>query len=119
VKVALTALLVAAALRGGCVTAPAGGEPVPDWLQALIHELETEPVASPPASIASYDYNGQTVYYLSARCCDIWSNVYSASGRIICHADGGITGGGDGRCLDFLSARRNERLIWQDPRSGA
>jgi len=91
----------------------------PEWLATLIRDLENQPVANPPAFIARYDYRGQAVYYLPARCCDIPSNVYSAAGTIICHADGGFSGGGDGRCSDFLTARKNERIIWRDPRGAA
>lgn len=88
----------------------------PKWLTALVRELERQPVANPPAFIARYDYRGQTVYYLPPRCCDIPSNVYSAAGAIICHADGGFDGAGDGRCSDFYSARKNEKIIWRDRR---
>jgi hypothetical protein len=35
---------------------------------------------------------------------------------MICHADGGFSGAGDGRCSDFFSARKNEKIIWRDPR---
>jgi hypothetical protein len=87
--------------------------------EALILELENEPAANPPAFIARYDYRGQAVYYLPARCCDIPSNLYSAAGTIICHADGGFSGAGDGRCADFLSTRKNEKTIWRDPRGTA
>lgn len=92
--------------------------PDPTWLTALIRTLENQPVANPSAFIARYDYRDETVYYLPARCCDIPSNVYSAAGVIICHADGGLTGGGDGRCSDFFSARKNEKVIWRDLRGG-
>ena len=93
--------------------------PEPQWLAALIQTLESQPVANPPAFIARYDYRGETVYYLPPRCCDIPSIVYSADGSIICHADGGLTGSGDGRCSDFFSTRKNEEVIWRDLRGGA
>ncbi len=88
----------------------------PDWLTMRIAEIEREPVANPPALIARYDYKGQPVYYLPPRCCDIPSDVYDTTGAVICHADGGYTGKGDGRCADFLAERRNEKVIWRDPR---
>ena len=113
-----TALLLAVGLTAACTT-DASVVDDPEWLATLIQSLEHQPVANPPAFIARYDYQGQVVYYLPARCCDIPSNVYSAAGTIICHADGGFSGGGDGRCSDFLAARKNERIIWRDPRGAA
>jgi hypothetical protein len=113
----VTVLLLALGLTASCTSERSvSNDPVPEWLTALIAELENQPVANPPAFIARYDYHGRAVYYLPARCCDIPSNVYNAAGTIICHADGGFAGAGDGRCSDFLSARRNEQIIWRDPR---
>ena len=117
-RASVTALFLAVGLSVACATETSVGTD-PEWLAALIQELENQPVANPPALIARYDYRGQAVYYLPARCCDIPSNVYSAAGTIICHADGGFGGTGDGRCSDFLSARKNEKIIWRDPRSAA
>src|SRR5687768_10191952 len=108
VGVLLLAVLVPACARETSVS------PDPEWLTSLIQTLESQPVANPPAFIARYDYRGETVYYLPPRCCDIPSIVFSATGTIICHADGGISGGGDGRCSDFLSARENEQVVWRD-----
>ena len=117
-RASATAVFLAASLTAACtMDASVGNDP--EWLATLIRELESQPVANPPAFIARYDYRGQVVYYLPARCCDIPSNVYSAAGTIICHADGGFSGGGDERCSDFLTARKNETIIWRDPRGAA
>jgi len=109
-------LFLSMALSSSRPTAPSSGDN-PKWLTALIERLQREPVANPPASIVRYDYRGQDVYYLPPRCCDIPSNVYDAAGSIICHADGGFSGDGDGRCPDFYSARKNPKVIWRDPRA--
>ena len=85
-------------------------------MTALIRTFEREPVTSPPILITRYEYKGEVVYFVPPRCCDIWSDVYRADGSILCHANGGITGGGDGRCPDFLSERKSGQIIWQDPR---
>jgi len=117
-QASVTTLLLAAGLSAACTTEKSAGSD-PEWLTALIQELESQPVANPPAFIARYDYRGQAVYYLPPRCCDIPSDVYSADGTIICHADGGLDGAGDGRCSDFFSSRKNEKIIWRDPRAAA
>jgi len=114
---ALVSMLLTLGLTSACARERADGEePRPKWLTVLIKELESEPVANPPAFLARYDYRGQVVYYLPPRCCDIPSSVYSATGAVICQADGGFSGDGDGRCPDFFELRKNEEIIWRDPR---
>ena len=109
------ALMLSFALGAACASAaPRSHEPA--WLNALIADLERQPVANPPALIARYEYKGQTVYYLPPRCCDIPSTVYSATGTVLCAADGGMTGAGDGRCPDFYAERKDEAIIWRDTR---
>ena len=121
---AMTALrkqlvLLAFLISVGCATNPVAPNSVnsmPAWLTALTHEVEAQPLANPPAFIASYDYKGESVYFLPQRCCDIMSVLYRADGSVMCHPDGGFTGTGDGRCADFLVERKNERTIWRDGR---
>ncbi|MCZ6867419.1 MAG: DUF6174 domain-containing protein [Chloroflexi bacterium] len=91
----------------------------PEWLTDLISTLENEPPGNPPMSITRYDYKEQTVYFQTAPCCDIFSNLYDADGNIIGHPDGGITGQGDGRVPDFFKERQNGRLVWEDRRQDA
>ena len=109
-------LLLFAPLAFACAQSPPP-EVTPPWLDAMIARLESEPVANPPAFIARYEYRGDTVYYLPSRCCDIWSQVFTKTGDVICAADGGMTGGGDGRCPDFFETRREEKIVWRDTRS--
>ena len=91
--------------------------PLSPWQTALVRKLENEPVANPPTSLTQYGYKGQVVYYMPQRCCDIFSDLYDASGNIIGHPDGGITGQGDGRVPDFLAERENEFIVWKDERT--
>jgi hypothetical protein len=111
-------VLWAAALSTACLfsTGPDLPKDTPTWLRHLIQDLASQPVANPPASITAFDYRNQTVYFLPSRCCDIASVLYDANGVVLCAPDGGITGQGDGRCPDFFTSRRDERLIWADPR---
>jgi uncharacterized protein DUF6970 len=112
--------VIATVALAGCGATGSGAGPgkaaVPAAITALIHELESQPVANPPASVASYEYAGQVVYYVPPRCCDIFGDLYDAAGQVICHPDGGLAGRGDGRCPDFLTQRANETIIWRDPR---
>jgi hypothetical protein len=120
VKLILILLLTTYALIAGCSitsTVATVEDENPEWLSELIHRLESEPVANPPASIYQYEYKGAVVYYLPPRCCDIPSDLHDKEGRIICHPDGGMMGVGDGRCTDFFDERENEKLIWKDDRA--
>jgi hypothetical protein len=105
-----TALVACGAAGSG--SAPT---PVPATVANLIHELQSQPPANPPAYVASYRYRDQVVYYIPPRCCDIFSDLYDASGTLMCHPDGGLAGHGDGRCADFLSQRTSETILWRDP----
>jgi hypothetical protein len=89
----------------------------PDWVKNLIATYGKASVGNPPQSIRQYEYNGQTVYYVPPQCCDQFSTLYDANGKVICAPDGGFTGQGDGKCSDFFQERKNEKLIWQDSRT--
>lgn len=100
-----------------CGAQPAGDKAqVPAAVARLIQDMKNQPVADPPAYLASYEYSGRVVYYVPPRCCDIFGNLYDAQGKIICHPDGGLAGHGDGQCPDFFSQRTHETVIWRDTR---
>jgi hypothetical protein len=116
VSVTLRSIVLCVAFAAACApTVPPSDSPA--WLTKLIADLEAQPVENPPAHIARYSYKGQTVYYLPSHCCDVRSTVFNAAGSVICSADGGMTGKGDGRCPDFFAERRDEEIIWRDTRS--
>ncbi|MRS62541.1 hypothetical protein GJJ30_14660 [Larkinella terrae] len=89
---------------------------MPDCIRQVIDTLKKEVVWNPPAKIYRYDYKGQEVYYVPARCCDIPS-VAIANCDTLCAPDGGFTGKGDGRCPDFAKDAKNPVLVWQDERT--
>ena len=105
---------VLAVIAAGC--APSAQAENPPWIDELISKFQNEPVANPPESLWRYDYYGQTVFYIPPQCCDQYSQLLDASGKVICAPEGGFTGRGDGRCPDFFDKRTNEKLIWQDSR---
>lgn len=117
--------LAVAALFFGCAlglvlgcsrSSPTEPKQRPTWLNALIAQMQSEPVTSPPSSIVRYRYRGDFVYFRPARCCDFPSVLYDTQGAVVCNPDGGLAGGGDERCADFFTARREETLIWRDSR---
>lgn len=88
----------------------------PSCVEALITKLKQEERTIPVASVYSYKYNGRTVYFVPAPCCDFFSVLYDDSCKVIAHPDGGITGRGDGRAKDFFETRTDEVKIWEDDR---
>ncbi|HNX21957.1 MAG TPA: hypothetical protein PKG88_06295 [Bacteroidales bacterium] len=89
----------------------------PLGIKNKIRAIKSEDVWNPPATIWQYEYNGETVYYIPARCCDFYSELYDQHCNLICHPDGGMSGNGDGICTDFFDTRTNEKLIWRDDRN--
>ena len=113
--VAMTLLLAGA----GCAGARTGsehGSRQPVWVETLIDQFQRAPVGNPPQSIWRYEYHERVVYFVPAQCCDQYSQLYDANGTLLCAPDGGFGGSGDGRCPDFFTVRRNESLVWKDPR---
>jgi len=108
---------VLAVVLAGCADNAEFDEEVPLWVTEMIRRMEREPVTNPPAYVERSDYAGATVYYVPPHCCDVAGSLYDESGTLICGPDGGLSGKGDGRCPDFASARRNEKIIWRDSRT--
>jgi hypothetical protein len=88
----------------------------PACVQTLIEKFSKEEKQEPRRSIYSYSYKGKTVYYVTAPCCDFFSDVYDENCNIIGHPDGGITGKGDMNMMDFNTLKTTEKLIWTDER---
>ncbi|MBE7171053.1 MAG: hypothetical protein INR73_10715 [Williamsia sp.] len=81
-----------------------------------IEEIKKEPVWSPPAEINEYSYNGQTVYLITANCCDQFITLVNKQCQVLCAPSGGFTGRGDGACPDFAQKAKHLRLVWKDER---
>ncbi|TGE21252.1 hypothetical protein E5K00_13230 [Hymenobacter aquaticus] len=88
----------------------------PGWLEARIQSHLAEPKQNPAVQVSRYLYKGKVVYYETLGCCDQFSNLYDAKGKLICHPEGGLTGRGDGQCPDFDKNKTGELLVWRDPR---
>ena len=106
------ALICGCGSRG---SAPQSGQS--DWVTTQIAQFQKAPVGNPPQSIWQYEYNGNIVYYIPSQCCDQFSQLYDADGKLLCAPDGGISGKGDGKCPEFFQLRKNEILIWRGPRA--
>ena len=103
----------------GCIDQRKDEALQPPWVEQLIAQYAAAPLANPPRSIWRCAYQGKTVYFVPAECCDQYSDLFDAEGRLIGHPDGGFTGTGDGHYGDFFQARKEVVLIWRDPRGGS
>lgn len=81
-----------------------------------IKKIKSAEIRNPPAKVWRYEFKGQIVYYITAYCCDIPSELYDSDCNFICSPDGGITGNGDNKCPDFFNSRTKEVLVWEDSR---
>lgn len=86
------------------------------WLQAKIWEFQSQPVTNAPRVVSKAAYDGKTVYYIAAVCCDIPSQLFDEDGKLICYPSGGIAGGGDGKCKQFVLDKPALSTVWQDAR---
>lgn len=88
----------------------------PTCVQTLIEKFTKEEKQNPPRSIYSYTYKGKTVYYVTAPCCDFFTDLYDENCNLIGHPDGGFTGKGDMKMPDFNTEKKDEKLVWADER---
>lgn len=92
------------------------GNSLPACISQRIEQNKNQPAWNPPASINEYVYNGQTVYLISAPCCDQFNTLVDKNCKTICAPSGGITGKGDGKCMDFEEKAKLVRVVWKDER---
>ena len=110
-------LLVFLVINGMFISCKKDCKPgIPECIQQRIEEIKKQPKWNPPAEINEYSYNGQTVYLVSADCCDQYDVLLDSKCNKICSPGGGIGGNGDGKCEDFYKKATNKKLIWKDDR---
>jgi hypothetical protein len=63
--------------------------------------------------VYKYKYKAEIVYYFSFNCPDFYHDLYNENCQLICHPSGGISGNGDGNCIDFFDEATDEEIIWQ------
>ena len=88
----------------------------PECIKDMVRNYTAEPKQNPPRKIYQYQYKAETVYYVTAICCDMYSDLYDSKCNLIAHPDGGITGKGDGKLVDFNKEKKGEKLMWEDKR---
>lgn len=69
------------------------------------------------SKVYNYNFEGQKYYYFQnghGGCADSFNDLYNEKGELLCHPDGGISGGGDGKCGDYYIGINNALLIWEN-----
>lgn len=84
---------------------------LPEWLANWVADLDAREVEFAPQSITRFESEGETVYYVVHRCCDQFSDLLDADGKLIGHPDGGITGRGDG-VTKFSPSELEGEEVW-------
>ena len=88
---------------------------IPVCLRKLINDANNEIPPNAPVQIDEYNYNGKTVFLLTAPCCDQFNTLYDDSCKMICSPSGGITGRGDRTCDNFSKNASFVKLVWKNP----
>lgn len=83
-----------------------------NWLEDLITAAENGTDTSRTQAIWSYEYNGQTVYYISEYFGWGYNHVYDSTGIALGAPDGGWRNGGDGNLTNFFETATNKTLVW-------
>jgi len=82
----------------------------PECLERIIKGIKDDYDWNPPAKIFSYVYEGEKVYYIPPRCCDIPGTLLDVGCNKICSPDGGLGGTGDGKCPEFFTSRSHGEI---------
>lgn len=86
---------------------------LPDCLRKVIQIMSEDLYEGTPQSVTQFNYRGQKVYYLVASCCDKFNIVYDSTCTVLGFPDGGITGKGDGKMLNFEKEATDGKVIWE------
>lgn len=86
---------------------------VPACVRKLIDDGKKDLPPTPPLQVDEYVYNGKKVFLFTADCCDQFNVVYDEDCKRLCAASGGITGRGDGNCVDFEKKATYVKVVWK------
>ncbi len=92
-------------------------EPVsamPACIQKMIDDGRKQSPPEVPLQVEEYMYNGNTVYLVTAPCCDHYNVLYDTACKEICAPSGGFTGRGDGKCEDFSKNAKLVKVVWKN-----
>jgi hypothetical protein len=86
---------------------------MPSCLSEKTEAMKADPSQGEPLSISQYSYKGKTVYYMVSACCDKYNIVYDSECNVLGYPDGGYTGKGDGKMVDFFKEATGKKIVWE------
>lgn len=86
---------------------------MPGCLREIIKTLSEDLSEGVPLSVTQFNYQHKNVYYMVAPCCDKYNIVYDSGCNILGYPDGGFTGKGDGKMLNFEKEATDPKVIWE------
>jgi len=75
--------------------------------------MNVDPQQGSPISVTEYIYKQKRVYYMISPCCDKYNIVYDSVCNILGYPDGGFTGKGDEKMIDFFKKATNKKIVWE------
>ena len=87
---------------------------MPPCLVTKMDSIKSHPELNQPTAITQYTYKGIAVFYITAGCCDQFNPVYNSDCDYMGAPDGGITGKGDGKIIDFFANATNKKVVWKN-----
>jgi hypothetical protein len=105
--------------RKGTTTLPVTSNPVvtieniPGCLAEQLVKIQNNQLENAPIQIDEYEMNGKKVYLYTADCCDQYNVLVDENCKGFCSPSGGITGKGDGKCVDFNKTAKLIRNIYK------
>ena len=86
---------------------------IPSCLRSKVDSMSANASIGAPQSITRYSFHGKTVYYLKLAFCDKYNIVYDSACNLLGFPDGGFTGRGDGKMVDFHREETDGKIVWK------
>lgn len=96
----------------GCKT-EIDSEELSGCIEDLVQQAENGKDEYDAWQIIEYEYQDDKYYLVATGCCDRFEPLLDSDCTEICNPAGGITGGGDGKCPDWVAGLTDGVIIWE------
>lgn len=83
---------------------------IPKWLKKMIHEFEAAGSENTTARIVRYRYRNGVVYFLEAKCCDIFNICMTAPANKFVQPEGSLAGGMENVKTSTVSGKKKNNM---------
>lgn len=88
-------------------------EKLPSCIDALVQKAENGNDDYDAWQIIEYEYQNDKYYLVAAGCCDRFDPLFDSDCNEICSPSGGFSGGGDGKCPEWVASLTDGVIIWE------